>query len=59
MSNLRIDIASQFDDKGFNKAHKATTALDKSVEKLGKKLTQAFSAYKVAQFAKDSVKAFA
>lgn len=58
-SNVRIDIASEFSDKGFKAAQAATTSLDKAVNKLGKRLTAAFSAYKVAQFAKDSVKAFA
>jgi hypothetical protein len=59
LSNLRIDIASEFDNRGFAKAQLATNHLDKAVTKLGKKLTAAFSAYKIAQFGKDSVKAFA
>ena len=60
MSNLRIDIASEFTGRpAFRQAESATNALDKAVTKLGKKLTGAFSAYKVAQFAKASVKAFA
>lgn len=60
MSNLRIDIASEFTGRrAFLQAQTATTGLEKSVDKLGKKLASAFSAYKVAQFAKDSVKAFA
>ena len=60
MSNLRIDIASEFTGgKAFRDAEKATGGLEKSVDKLGKKLAGAFSAYKVAQFAKSSVQAFA
>ena len=59
MANLRIDIASELDNRGFKKAETSINSLDKAVTKLGKKLTGAFSAYKVAQFAKDSVKAFA
>ena len=59
MSNVRIDIASQFDNKGFKAAEAATSSLDKAVGKLGKQLAGAFSTYKVAQFAKSSVKAFA
>lgn len=58
-SNVRIDIASEFSDKGFKAAEKATSQLDKSIAKLSKRLTGAFSAYKIAQFGKDSVKAFA
>jgi len=60
LSNLRIDIASEFiGRKAFTDAEKATNSLDKAVDKLGKRLAGAFSAYKIAQFAKDSVKAFA
>lgn len=60
MSNLRIDIASEFTGgRAFRDAEKATSGLEKSVDKLGKKLAGAFSAYKVAQFAKSSVQAFA
>jgi hypothetical protein len=60
MSNVRIDIASEFTGgRAFKQAEAATTGLEKTVDKLSKKLAGAFSAYKVAQFAKDSVKAFA
>ena len=60
MSNLRIDIASEFTGgRAFKQAESATNSLDKAVTKLGKKLTGAFSAYKIAQYAKASVKAFA
>lgn len=59
MANVRIDIASEFDNKGFKKAQAATNQLDQAVGKLGKKMIGAFSAYKILQFSKDSVKAFA
>lgn len=59
MSNVRIDIASEFNDKGFKKAASATSALEKSADRLGRKLAAAFSAYKIAAYAKASVKAFA
>jgi hypothetical protein len=60
LSNLRIDIASEFTGgRAFKQAESATNSLDKAVTKLGKKLTGAFSAYKIAQYAKASVKAFA
>ena len=58
-ANVRIDIASELHNKGFKDAEKATSSLDKAVTKLGHKLTTAFSAYKILQFGKDSVKAFA
>ena len=60
MSNLRIDIASEFTGgRAFRQAETATNSLDKAITSLSKKLTGAFSAYKVIQFAKDSAKAFA
>lgn len=59
MSNVRIDIASEFNDKGFKKAAAATSSLEKSADRLGRKLAAAFSAYKIAAYAKASVKAFA
>lgn len=59
MADLRIDIASEFiGKKAFDKAGKATAGLDKSVEKLGKRLLATFGAAKVLQFAKSSAKAF-
>jgi hypothetical protein len=59
-ANVRIDIASEFTGRrAFQQAESATNSLDKAVTKLGKKLTSAFSAYKIAQYAKASVKAFA
>lgn len=59
MSNLRIDIASEFTGgKAFRDAEKATNSLDAAVAKLSKKMTQAFSAYKIAQFGKNAAKAF-
>lgn len=59
MANLRIDIASEFDNRGIRRANSEVSALDKAVDKLGKRLAGAFSAYKIAEYAKASVKAFA
>lgn len=60
MANIKIDIASEFTGRrAFNQAEKSVTSLDMAVTKLGNKLTTAFSAYKVAQFARASVQAFA
>lgn len=59
MSNIRIDIASEFKDKGFKQADKATTGLDKTLKQLGKTLVAVFSVQQVTAFAKASVKAFA
>lgn len=59
MSNIRIDIASEFKDKGMKDASKATTNLSKQLKSLGKTLGVALSARQVYQFGKASVKAFA
>lgn len=58
MSNIRIDIASEFKDKGFKNAEKASTGLQGSFKKLGVALAGALSVQKVVQFGKASVQAF-
>jgi hypothetical protein len=59
MAELRVDIASEFTGKkAFDKAGKATSALDKSVNKLGKTFLSVFAVSKVTAFGKASVKAF-
>lgn len=58
-ANVRIDIASQFTGrKAFKDAENATSSLEKATAKLAKRLAGAFSAYKIAAYAKASVKAF-
>lgn len=59
MSNVLINIASEFDAKGFKKAETSTSALEKQAKKLGKTLLAAFSAQKIAQYSKQSVLAYA
>ena len=59
MSNVMINIASEFDSKGFKKAQSSTTALEKQVNKLGKAVVAAFSAQKIMQYSKASVLAYA
>jgi uncharacterized membrane protein YgcG len=58
MSNIRIDIASEFKDKGFKQANKATNTLDKQLKTLAKTLAATLSVREVYQFGKASVKAF-
>jgi hypothetical protein len=58
MSNIRIDIASEFKDKGFKQADKATTGLNDSFKSLGKTLVGVLSVQQIAAFGKASVKAF-
>lgn len=59
MADLRIDLAAEFrGKKAFKEADKATSALDKSVAKLGKQIASVFAVSKVVAFGKASVKAF-
>lgn len=58
MSNIRIDIASEFKEKGFKQADKATTALDRRLKTLGKTLVGVLSVRAITQFGKASVQAF-
>jgi hypothetical protein len=60
MANVTIDIAAQFTGKtAFNKAQSSTTALEKSVSKLGKRLLAVYSTQKLIAYGKASAKAFA
>lgn len=58
MSNIRIDIASEFKDKGFKQAEKATGGLQNNLQQLGKTLVGVLSVREVYQFGKAAVKAF-
>jgi len=58
MSNIRIDIASEFKEKGFKQADKATTSLEKKFKSLAKTVVAVFSVREVVQFGKAAVKAF-
>jgi len=59
MSNVAINIAAEFKGKpAFDKAGKSVSALEKSVNKLGKKLVGLFAVTKLIQFGKASVAAF-
>lgn len=58
MSNIRIDIASEFKDKGFKQADKAATGLNRQLKTLGKTLVATFSVQQITQFSKASIRAF-
>ena len=58
MSNIRIDIASEFKDKGFKQADKATGGLNSGLKQLGKTLVTVLSVRQIYQFGKASLKAF-
>jgi hypothetical protein len=55
---MEIRIGSTFDDKGFKKATKATSAIDKNVKKLGKSLAAVFGAQQLLRFSKNAAAAF-
>ena len=58
MSNIRIDIASEFKDKGFKQAEAASGGLQNNLKQLGKTLVGVLSVREVYQFGKAAVKAF-
>jgi hypothetical protein len=60
MAELRIPITSEFKGKpAFDKAGKATSALDKGVKRLGKTFLGVFGAQQMARYAKNGIAAFA
>ena len=58
MSVIRIDIASEFKEKGFKKAEKSATLLDSQFKKLGSTIAAAFSTRAIYNFGREAVKAF-
>lgn len=59
MADLRIDLAAEFrGKKAFTQASKSVSALDKSVDRLGKRILSVFAASKIIAYSKASVKAF-
>lgn len=58
MSNIRIDIASEFKDKGFKKAQTATQKLNSNLAILAKTFVGVLSVRAVTQFGKAAVTAF-
>lgn len=58
MAQVRIDIASEFKDKGFKKADKAASALDRQFKNLGRTFLAVFSTRQIIAFGRASVKAF-
>jgi hypothetical protein len=56
--NIRIDIASEFRDRGFKQASKASTGLDRQFKKLARTFATVFSVTAVTRFGKQAVKAF-
>lgn len=58
MAQVRIDIASEFKDKGFKKADKAATMLDKQFKNLARTFVAVFSTRQIIAFGRAAVKAF-
>ncbi len=59
MSNIRIDIASEFKDKGFKAAEKRTTSLNRKFDNLARTAKRTFIAIAGVEALKRSVVAFA
>jgi hypothetical protein len=59
MAQIRIDIASEFKEKGFKQADKASTMLDKKFKALAKTFIAVFSVRQIVNFSRASVNAFA
>lgn len=59
MSNIRIDIASEFKDKGFKAAEKRTTSLNRKFDNLTRSAKRTFVAIAGFQALRKSVEAFA
>ena len=58
MAQVRIDIASEFKDKGFKKADKAASALDRQFKNLARTFVAVFSTRQIIAFGRAAVKAF-
>ncbi len=59
LPNIRIDLASTFDDKGFKKASKSSSLLGKQFKTLGMQLAAAMSIRSIIRFSQTAVKEFA
>jgi len=60
MANIVIDVAAEFTGKrAFDQASKSTNSLEKSVNKLGKRLISVYAAQKLIRFGAQTAKAFA
>ena len=58
MSDIKVRIYGEFNDRAFRKAGKSTSILEKSFKRSGIAAASFFSVQKVIQFGKESVKAF-
>jgi hypothetical protein len=56
---IKVDIVSEYKNKGAKEATKSLSGLENSAKKLGVVLGKTFGAYQLLQFAKNSAKAFA
>lgn len=59
LPNIRIDIASSFNDKGFKKASRSSNLLTKQFKQMGVALTAALSVRSLIRFSQTAVKEFA
>lgn len=59
LPNIRVDIASSFNDKGFKKASRSTSILGKQFKSMGATLAAALSVRALLRFSQTAVKEFA
>jgi len=59
MAEVRVDIVSDFKERGFKRAQSATDKLEKSFKRLGKQIASVFATRQLIRFTRDSVQAFA
>ena len=59
LPNIRIDLASTFDDKGFKKASRSSSLLGRQFKTLGLQLAAAMSVRSIIRFSQTAVKEFA
>lgn len=59
LPSIRIDIASDFNDKGFKKASRSSNLLTKQFKSLGTTILAAMSARAIIRFSQTAVKEFA
>lgn len=58
MAQIRIDIASEFKEKGFKKASKSATTLERQFKSLAKTFLAVFSTRQIIAFGRAAVNAF-
>jgi hypothetical protein len=56
---IKVDIVSEYKNKGAKEATKSISGIENSAKKLGKTLAKTFAAYQILRFSKNAAMAFA